>query len=182
MCELKNRARPCPSPIGKTNTKAHSYAAEKGYSTGLFLLIDFSLPSSEKRVYVVDGSGELIKSGFVAHGHCREPLNFDNEIQFSNVSGSNCSSVGRYQIAEKYSGSFGRSYRLDGLDETNSNARNRNIVLIVIPVPDFDTELKICQSEGCPTLSPAFLDQLEPLIEQESNPVLMWMYSTSRED
>ena len=173
-----------PTPHWKDKYKElHSYAAEKGYSTGLFLLIDFSLPSSEKRVYVVDGSGELIKSGFVAHGHCREPLNFDNEIQFSNVSGSNCSSIGRYQIAEKYSGSFGRSYRLDGLDETNSNARNRNIVLHSHScVPDFDTELKICQSEGCPTLSPAFLDQLEPLIDQESNPVIMWMYSTSRED
>ena len=83
----------------------------------------------------------------------------------------------------KSTAALSESYRLDGLDETNSNARNRNIVLHSHScVPDFDTELKICQSGGCPTLSPAFLDQLEPLIEQESNPVLMWMYSTSRED
>ena len=75
VCTLKKQSKTFVHlPIGKTNTKElHSYAAEKGYSTGLFLLIDFSLPSSEKRVYVVDGSGELIKSGFVAHGHCREP-------------------------------------------------------------------------------------------------------------
>ena len=154
------------------------YAAENGYSTGLFLVVDFSLPSSEKRMYVVDESGALIDSGFVAHGHCQEPLNVSNEIRFSNVSGSNCSSIGRYKIAEKYSGSFGRSYRLDGLDKSNTNARLRSIVLHSHScVPDIETGLKICQSEGCPTLSPAFLDRLEPLLEQEAKPVLMWMYS-----
>ena len=123
----------------------HVYAAENGYSTGLFFIVDFSLPSSEKRMY---------------------------------VSGSNCSSIGRYKIAEKYSGSFGRSYRLDGLDKSNSNARLRSIVLHSHScVPDIETGLKICQSEGCPTLSPALLDRLEPLLDQEIKPVLMWMYS-----
>ena len=154
------------------------YATEQDYSIGLFLLIDFTIPSSEKRLYVIDGRGNLIHSGFVAHGHCQEPLNVDNKVQFSNVSGSNCSSLGRFIIAEKYQGIFGRSYRLDGLDSTNNNARVRNIVLHSHScVPEIDTGLRICQSEGCPTLSPALLDWLEPLLDQEAKPVLIWIFS-----
>ena len=50
-------------------------------------------------------------------------------IKFSNVIGSEKSSLCRYRIGEKYVGVFGKAIRLDGLDPTNSNARARAIVI-----------------------------------------------------
>lgn len=48
---------------------------------------------------------------------------------FSNTDGSGYTSLGRYRIGTPYNGHFGRSYKLYGLDSTNSQAFRRNIVL-----------------------------------------------------
>jgi hypothetical protein len=48
---------------------------------------------------------------------------------FSNKKNSNASSVGFYATGEIYGGKWGRSLRLDGLSETNSNVRARDVVV-----------------------------------------------------
>jgi hypothetical protein len=95
---------------------------------------------------------------------------------FLNTDGSNCTSLGRYRIGALYTGRFGRAYKLYGLDSTNSQAFRRNIVLHSFSyVPDAETDpYAICNSLGCPMVSPGFLQQLEPLINHSSRPILLW--------
>jgi hypothetical protein len=35
---------------------------------------------------------------------------------------------------------------------------------------------EICQSDGCPTVSPNFLKELKPIIDKSSKPVLLWIF------
>ena len=34
----------------------------------------------------------------------------------------------------------------------------------------------ICQSDGCPTVSPNFLKELQPILDKSSKPVLLWIF------
>ena len=113
----------------------------------------------------------------MAHGHCKKQL---IEVEFSNVEGSNCSSEGKYAIGEKYTGKFGTSFKLKGLDSSNNNAYSRYIVLHSHScVPDEESFLPICPSEGCPTVSPNMLQRLEGLIDNSEKPILIWIYKST---
>ena len=35
---------------------------------------------------------------------------------------------------------------------------------------------EICQSDGCPTVSPGLLQYLKPIINASKKPVLLWIY------
>lgn len=163
-----------PATLSQRSAALSEYANQHGYSTDHYLLVDLGRNSSQKRAFLIGKDGGVVRSGQVSHGHCKRNL---TDVEFSNVSGSNCSSEGRYRIAEKYVGDYGESYRLDGLDATNSNARRRAIVLHSHScVSDQELGVPICPSEGCPTLSPAMLDELKPIIDGERKPMLLWIY------
>jgi hypothetical protein len=90
------------------------------------VFIDYSKPISEKRLYVIDmKTSETILTTKVAHG-----INSGKEYatEFSNTDKSLKSSLGVYVTQETYYGHFGYSLRINGLDKTNSNARQRNII------------------------------------------------------
>ena len=102
-------------------TFIHHHEAGKRY-----LDVDFSKPSSEKRLCVVE-RGKKIYCTWVAHGR-----NSGEEYatRFSNRPGSGESSLGTMQVGESYEGRHGLSYRLDGLSPgINDNVRNRDIVI-----------------------------------------------------
>jgi hypothetical protein len=155
--------------------QAFAYCKAENMNTDFFLLVDFSVKSRKKRFFKVDFSSDSITlSGLVTHGHCQEWSNLKTE--FSNVSGSNCSSLGKYKVGFKYEGSFGTAYKLHGLEESNSKAFDRFIVLHAHPcVPDEEQSFPICRSEGCPTVSPVMLEALEPYLDESDKPVLLWM-------
>lgn len=92
-------------------------------------VVDFAKPSGEHRFFVMDMNGGSSRSFVVAHGSGSDPNNDGIATQFSNTPGSNMSSVGFYETGEQYTGVHGLSLRLDGLSETNSNARKRSIVI-----------------------------------------------------
>jgi len=96
-------------------------------------VVDFSAHSSTARFHVIDrATGEVLQSFRVAHGHGSEGKRNDGYAEvFSNVSGSNASSLGLYQTAEVYRSDVhpGMAMRMDGLSPTNSNARSRFIVI-----------------------------------------------------
>jgi hypothetical protein len=83
---------------------------------------------------------------------------------FSNVSGSNASSLGLYKTAEIYSGQHGRSLKLDGLSSTNSNARSRAIVVHPADYVDDSSSSKSGRSWGCPALDPSVSSRVINLI------------------
>lgn len=159
-----------------TVTMAKQYCDRVGFRTDFAILMDLSTHSGNYRFFGInlETKDTLIKA-LVAHGHCKVT---DHRLPyFSNEKESNCSSLGKYRIGKKYNGAYGTSYKLHGLENTNSNAFDRFVVLHSdLCVPDVAQADDICQSEGCPTVSPNVLQQLIPLLDVSNKPVLLWIY------
>lgn len=96
--------------------------------TNILTIIDYSLPASEKRLWIFDlKEKKLLFHTYVSHGIKSGAL---LSTLFSNKYDSKSSSLGVYRTAETYHGRDGLSLRLDGLDNGfNSNASNRYIVM-----------------------------------------------------
>ena len=125
-------------------------------------VIDFDLPSTEKRLWVLDlAKHEILFHTLVAHGH----NSGENEAtNFSNTDQSNMSSLGFYATGTEYEGKHGRSLKLEGLDEGfNTNAESRSVVM---HGADYVSEAFIKQngrlgrSLGCPALPMELKDQI----------------------
>jgi hypothetical protein len=114
-------------------------------------IVDFSQPSTSKRLYVFDTVAKKVDSYLVAHGRGSEGANNIPAI-FSNQNGSNSSSLGIYRTLGEYNGHHGRSLRLEGLESSNSNVLARGVVM---HTADYVSESfirqtgRIGRSEGC---------------------------------
>ena len=161
--------------------KLKQFATANHYSTQYVMLIDLAIHSGSKRFFMIRLSDEkIIHSGLVTHGSSPSTLQ-PGERQYSNVSGSLCSSLGRYKIGVAYQGAFGLAYKLHGLDTSNSNAFARAIVLHSHScVPNEETDESICQSWGCPTVSPTFLQTIRTYIDRSTKPILMEIYDSTK--
>jgi hypothetical protein len=85
--------------------------------------------------------------------------------------------LGKYKIGIPYQGRFGLAYKLYGLEKTNNKAFERYVVLHSHDcVPNTEVADEICQSDGCPTISPSYLQYLKPIIDESKKPVLLWIY------
>ena len=157
--------------------KALEYSAKNNLSTEYCFLVDMSLPSGRNRFFVYDlTKHSIVYSGLVAHGSCNET--FLARPRFSNESRSGCSSFGKYQVGQFYTGKYGKSYRLTGLDNTNSNAYNRAVVIHGYNcVPDKEIHPQVlCNSLGCVMVSYKFFDKISRLISKSGKPILLWVY------
>jgi len=165
----------------KINTKAFevkNFVSKKDFNKKIIFLVDMGLPSGKNRFFIYDLQNDsVIKASLVAHG-CGD-TQFSFTPKFSNKKESGCTSLGKYRIGKSYSGRFGVAYKLHGLDSTNSNAFNRNIVLHSYSyVPDEETyPYPICNSRGCPMVSPSFLKSLQAVIDKSKEPVLLWIFN-----
>lgn len=156
---------------------ARLYVKQKGFNGNIVFLIDMSLPSGQNRFFIYDlVNDSVVASAPVAHGGGYSYAS--TGIQFSNVVGSGFTSLGRYKIGKPYTGMFGYSYKLHGLDSTNNKAYERTVVLHGHScVPETAVPYEICQSLGCPTVSPGFLEKLKKIINESPRPVLLWIYT-----
>jgi len=84
--------------------------------------------SRKKRMHIFDRVEKKVQSVYATHGKKSDPNHDGLATEFSNKSGSHKSALGLYRTAETYIGKHGQSLRLDGLEESNSNARKRAIV------------------------------------------------------
>lgn len=147
------------------------------YNTDIVFVIDMSIESGKKRFFVIDLKRDsVIDAGLVTHGRCNK--NWLNGRKYSNEVGSGCTSLGLYKVGNPYKGWFGLAYKLHGLDSTNSNAYQRFVVLHSMEcIPEAEVfPYPICQSDGCPTVSPGFLKKLQVLLDSSSKPVLLYLY------
>ena len=154
-----------------------NYAEQKGYSTKYCFLIDMSLHSGQNRFFVYDlEKNSAVYAGLVAHGSCNE--RFLSRGRFSNLSGSGCSSLGKFRVGVFYHGSYGASFKLHGLDKSNSNAFPRGVVIHGYHcVPDEEISPRVlCNSLGCPMVSYNFFDKLSRIIKKSDRPILLWIY------
>jgi len=91
---------------------------------------DYSLSSAEDRFHLLDVTeGRIARSYLVSHGRGSDKSDSGYVQQFSNRPGSNASSRGSFLTGETYYGKHGKSRRLLGLDEQNSLALDRAIVI-----------------------------------------------------
>lgn len=153
------------------------YARTHGYDTSVVFMADMRLPSGNNRFFVYDlEKRRVIQQSLVAHGRCNETVQISR--RYGNEVGCGCTSLGKYKIGAAYQGKFGLAYKLHGLDTSNCNAFERFVVLHAHEcVPNGEVApYPICQSDGCPTLSPAFLRKLAVIIDRKSRPVLLEIF------
>lgn len=154
-----------------------NYLKGKNYNQDLAVFINFKVHSGKYRYFVYDlKNDKILQKAIVAHGDGSVVKNSET-LQFSNVDGSHQSSLGKYEIQESYSGKFGKAYRLDGLDGTNSNARSRAIVLhSYYCIPDNESADLACLSFGCPMLSKNAFNATAKYIDQSKQPIILYAF------
>ncbi len=145
-----------------------------------FLTIaDFSKPSNENRLYVIDLFLEqVVVQTLVAHGKKSGTL-FANI--FSNKTSSHKSSLGFYVTGNIYNGRNGASLELNGMESgINDHAKNRSIV---IHGADYVSNRYIQQqgyigrSQGCPAVPN---DQLNNIIDAIQGASCMFVYAPNK--
>ena len=144
---------------------------EKGLITkDVLTLIDFSLSSNEKRLWVIDlNTNTVLFHSLVAHGR-----NTGEEFatSFSNSPESYKSSLGFYATAEVYNGKHGKSLKLDGLERgINSNARERAVVIHgadYVSNSFIQNNRRLGRSLGCPAIQLELTDQIIETIKDKS--------------
>lgn len=153
-------------------------ASNRNYSNKIAFLVDMKIKSGKNRFFVYDlENNRIIDQGLVAHGSGSETRIKGDILQFSNEPNSNCTSLGRYSIEKSYKGVFGKAFRLSGLDQTNSNALKRAIVLHCYKeVPDEEKEYYIINSHGCPMVSEVFFKRLEKIIDSSDSKIMLSVY------
>lgn len=171
-----------PMPSGKrVVTDKHvipikEFVSRNNYNKEICFFIDMSLASGIRRFFIYDLQKDSITdAGLVTHGNCYQY--WLEGRKYSNEVGSGCTSLGKYRIGKPYYGKFGLAYKLYGLDKTNDNVLKRFVVMHSHTcVPDEETKDDICQSNGCPTVSPAFLGKLQAIVDKSTKPVLLYIY------
>jgi hypothetical protein len=124
---------------------------DKVTNNAYMAIIDFRQHSGQRRFYLINRSSGAVEKMSVAHGTASDPQKNGYAQYFSNIPNSKMSSLGAYIVAEKYKGKHGYSMRLDGLESTNDNARDRAIVLHPAEYVK-DGKSKQGWSWGCPAV------------------------------
>ena len=170
-----------PYSFGSELKEVRETCHKKGFSEDYCILVDFSRPSGEDRMAIIDlNTSSVLDTGPCAHG--RGKGNSAWKPNFSNKKGSRCSSLGAFKIAEKgYSTTVGLRFALDGLDDSNSNARRRNILIhssrYVGIMHHLTSYLPLSDASwGCFTTSPAMLRKIEALCDKSRKPILLYAY------
>lgn len=145
---------------------AFSRAFAEGKSDSMVVtVIDYELPSNEKRFWVIDlESKRLLFHTHTSHGSGSDRNHDGRADKMSNVNGSGTSNVGLLKTAETYHGKHGYSLRLDGQERGfNHNARSRAVVVHSASYVDDDyirRNGKAGRSLGCPALDPDISGQI----------------------
>jgi hypothetical protein len=131
-------------------------ARERGVAgrSDVLTLLDYSLPSTEPRLWVLDlAHGKVLFHELVAHGSGSG----DNyATRFSNLEGSQQTSLGLFLTRDTYEGGNGYSLKLEGLDPgVNDRALERKIVMHgawYVSPEQIHRVGRIGRSWGCPAL------------------------------
>lgn len=161
---------------------AKEYIKSKKMNDQFCILIDFSIHSGKDRLFVWDFVADTMKyAGLCCHGIGGGSTH--NAPVFSNVNGSNCSSLGRYKIGIRSYSNWGINvhYKLHGQDPTNNNASKRIVVLhSYTPIPNreiYPRHLPLGYSLGCPVVSDELMRNLDTMLKTSVKPTLLWIYN-----
>ena len=158
--------------LGFTNLKKAGKLPE---TSNLISIVDFSLSSTQKRLWVIDLEKKVVVfNSLVAHGK-----NTGEEFaqKFSNTESSYQSSLGFYITESTYNGSNGYSLKLLGMDPGyNDAALQRAIVMHGADYVSEDfikSQKRIGRSWGCPAVPRALA---EPIIDTIKGQNCLFIY------
>lgn len=160
--------------------------AMQGYNTlssknkDIFTIIDFTLPSTDKRMVVLDMKNKkVLYHTIVSHGRNSGEK---YATAFSNRHGSYQSSLGFYVTRNTYQGGNGYSLVIDGLEKgINDQAKAR---AVVIHGADYCSESiikstgRLGRSYGCPALP---REVTRPIINTIKDGSLLFIYADNKE-
>ncbi|MFV8354805.1 murein L,D-transpeptidase catalytic domain family protein [Flavobacterium sp. XS1P32] len=145
----------------------------------ILTLVDFSLSSNSKRLWVINlATGDILFHSLVAHGR-----NTGDEFasNFSNAAESYKSSLGFYATGEIYNGKHGMSLKLDGLEKgVNDNARARGVVMHAADYVSnsfIRNNNRLGRSQGCPAVPVELSKEIITVIKDKS---CFFIYHPSR--
>lgn len=145
----------------------------------IMTLIDFTKPSTEKRLFVFDmEQKKMLFSSVVAHGR-NSGGNY--ATSFSNKYGSYQSSLGFYLTENTYQGKNGYSLVLNGLEKgINDRAKERAIVMhgAAYANPSTIASGRLGRSLGCPALPQALA---KPVIDTIKKGSVLFIYANDKE-
>jgi hypothetical protein len=164
---VDSQFRRAPAGLGARAFDLAVRAFRRAVANGLtaartLTIIDYSLPSTERRLWVLDlAQGKVLFRELVAHGRSTG----ENLARaFSNQPGSYQSSLGVFLTGATYIGKHGLSLRLHGLEPgINDHAEERAIVMHAADYVSEDlalTQGRIGRSQGCPAVRPAVARKL----------------------
>lgn len=158
--------------LGFTNLKKAGKLPEDSH---LLTICDFSLSSTEKRLWVIDlKEQKIIFNSLVAHG---KNTGEEFATNFSNTESSLRTSLGFYVTESTYNGSNGYSLKLLGMDSGfNDAALKRSIVMHGADYVSEDfikSQKRIGRSWGCPAVPRALA---EPIINRIKDKNCLFIY------
>ncbi len=133
-------------------------------------LVDFRAHSSKPRLFSLDLKSGEVEAFHTAHGKGSDPAWTGWAQRFSNTPNSDSSSIGAYVPAGQSAGARdGANVLLEGLDPTNSEARERAIIVHAADYcePAFlAAHGRLGRSNGCFALSGKDLKALRPAMDE----------------
>jgi hypothetical protein len=161
--------------------KGYNYLKGKNLlnNTDVITIVDYSKPSSQKRLYVLDmNNGKILFNTLVAHGR---NSGLEYATDFSNAEESHKTSLGFFITRNTYTGGNGYSLKLQGCEKgINDKAFER---AIVVHGADYATENflqnngYLGRSYGCPAVPEKVS---KPIIDAIKNGSCMFLYHPTK--
>ena len=164
---------------------ALDFCKKNDYNTSYCFLVNMRIHSGLTRFFVWDfNKNAVIDSGLVSHGCGKLPwsgwFSADKPV-FSNTHESHTSSLGKYRVGKRDVSQWGVGikYYLYGLESTNSNALERQIVFHSWNMMSETETYPYGSPEGwgCPALANEFFLRTDSLLQQSDRPFLMWIFN-----
>jgi hypothetical protein len=168
-------ALPSPSILSRALDAFHRLEAMGRVHNQALTVIDYSLPSSQKRLWVIDPKRvAVLFYEFVSHGRgSTTDEDPDRAVRFGNDPESHRSSLGTFLTGDTYTGKHGNSLELVGLEPgVNDRALERRIV--IHPADYVSASFRahsggrVGRSFGCPALDPAIAPKIIDRIQNGS--------------
>ena len=158
--------------------KGYEYLKQKGKigNDNIISIADFSRPSWQKRLFVIDIKNfKILFNTYVAHG---QGSGASMATSFSNIPESYQSSLGFYTTSGTYIGKNGYSMHLEGMESgINDKANERAIVMHGAPYVSesfINNQGHLGRSWGCPAV-PEKLNK--PIIDKIKNGSCLFIFS-----
>lgn len=165
----ENSVRPCDESKRHRSSKTVTLANPQYVA-----IIDYSAPSTKKRFFLINRVSGEVQTYLATHGIGSGRTN--TPYRFSNIKDSRQTSLGFYLTGEIYHGSYGKTLRMYGLQRSNDQAYNRDIVMhgAWYANEDFISSInpktgqsfgRLGLSWGCPAMAPSIAERVIPLLQ-----------------